>query len=134
MVRCCKISKVYLTILGHYALTLSWRRSLLYRNQSIDLHCKSMEWFSMEWFLYNRDLRHERIKGLIHDLPAELNVKCPTLQLPRTKLSLIFQLQPISNIASSHDRIITGHSNASIKPNNYIGSVSTIFKRIFINF
>ena len=38
-------------------LTFSWRRSLSYRNQSIDLLCKSME-----WFLYDRYLRHERVK------------------------------------------------------------------------
>ena len=39
-------------------LALSWRRSLSYRNQSIDLLCKSME-----WFLYDRDLRYEVVKG-----------------------------------------------------------------------
>ena len=39
-------------------LNLSWRRPLSYRNQSIDLLCKSVD-----WFLYNKDLRHhERIK------------------------------------------------------------------------
>ena len=38
-------------------LSLSWRRPLLYRNQSIDLLCKSMD-----WFLYNNGLRHERVK------------------------------------------------------------------------
>ena len=38
-------------------VTLSWRRSLSYRNQSTDLLCKSMD-----WFLYDRDLRHERTK------------------------------------------------------------------------
>ena len=37
-------------------LILSWRRSLSYRNQSIDLLCKSMG-----WFLYDRDLHHERV-------------------------------------------------------------------------
>ena len=37
-------------------LTLSWRRPLSYRNQSIDLPSKSME-----WFLYDNDLRHERV-------------------------------------------------------------------------
>ena len=31
-------------------LTLSWRRSISYRNQSIDLLCKSID-----WFLYDRD-------------------------------------------------------------------------------
>ena len=38
-------------------LTLSWRRSLSYRNQSIDLLCKSMD-----WFLYDNDLRHKIVK------------------------------------------------------------------------
>ena len=37
-------------------LTLSWRRSLPYGNQSIDLHSKSMD-----WFLYDQDLCHERV-------------------------------------------------------------------------
>ena len=38
-------------------LTLSWRRPLSYRDQSIDLLCKSME-----WFLYDNGLRQERVK------------------------------------------------------------------------
>ena len=40
-----------------YSLTLSWRRPLSYRNQSIDLLHKSMY-----WFLYDNDLRHDRVK------------------------------------------------------------------------
>ena len=47
-----KLSKI-----NHWALTLSWRRPLSYRNQSIDLLCKSMD-----WFLYDKILRHERVK------------------------------------------------------------------------
>ena len=39
-------------------LTLSWWRPLSYKNQSIDLFCKSMD-----WFLYDNGLRHERVKG-----------------------------------------------------------------------
>ena len=38
--------------------TLSWRRTLSYRNQSTDFHNKSMD-----WFLYDGDLHHERVKG-----------------------------------------------------------------------
>ena len=38
-------------------LTLSWRRSLLYRNQSIDLQSKSLD-----WSLYDRNFRHARVK------------------------------------------------------------------------
>ena len=38
-------------------LTLSWRRSLPYGNQSINKQGKSVD-----WFLYASDLRHERVK------------------------------------------------------------------------
>ena len=40
-----------------FFLTLSWRRPLSYRNQSIDLGSEPMD-----WFLYDNDLRHERLK------------------------------------------------------------------------
>ena len=39
-------------------LTPSWRRSLSYRNQFIDLHISK----SMDWFLHDKDFRHERVK------------------------------------------------------------------------
>ena len=39
-------------------LTLSWWRLLSYKNQSIDLLRKSMD-----WFLYDNDLRHEKVKN-----------------------------------------------------------------------
>ena len=41
------------------ALTFSWRRSLSYRNQSIDLYCKSMD-----WLLYDKDLCHKGLKNM----------------------------------------------------------------------
>ena len=45
-------------------LTLSWRRPLSYRNQTIDLLCKIMG-----WFLYDEDLRHGRVKlGIVFSL------------------------------------------------------------------
>ena len=40
----------------YFNLTLSWRRPLSNRNQSIDLQSKSMD-----WFLYVNGLRHERV-------------------------------------------------------------------------
>ena len=43
--------------IGWISLTLSWRRCLSYRNQSIDLHDESMN-----WFLSDNDFRHERVK------------------------------------------------------------------------
>ena len=41
---------------NNISLTLSWRRPILYRNQSIDLLRKSVD-----WFLYDIGLRHERV-------------------------------------------------------------------------
>ena len=49
------------------ALTFSWRRCLSYRNQFIDLLCKSMF-----WFLYDRHLRHERVRESIYVARASL--------------------------------------------------------------
>ena len=48
-------------------LTLLLRRSLPCRNQSNDLHSKLMD-----WFLYDRDLRHEKIKGCVRYIFASL--------------------------------------------------------------
>ena len=46
-------------LFGEYSesLPLSWRRPLSYRNQSIDLPSKPMD-----WFLYYNSLRHESVK------------------------------------------------------------------------
>ena len=46
-------------------LTLSRRRYLSYRNQSIDLQSKSIG-----WFLYDRDLRHEKLTNKFRCLIA----------------------------------------------------------------
>ena len=50
-------------------LTLSSRRSLLYRSQSIDLLCKSID-----WFLYDKDLRHEWVQEVV----VVLSIFCGT--------------------------------------------------------
>ena len=61
-------------------LTLSWRRPLSYRSQSIDLLRKSMD-----WFLYDSGLRH-----------GGVNCKnCPSM------LVLVCIKQHLSNISSS---------------------------------
>ena len=43
--------------------------SLSYKNQSIDFQCKSMD-----WFLYDRDLRHERVNGTLKLLYSEVDL------------------------------------------------------------
>ena len=48
----------------YFLLTLSWRRPLSYRNQSIDLRSNGLYMItaSVKWFLYDNGLRHERVK------------------------------------------------------------------------
>ena len=53
-----------------FELTLSWRRPISYRNQSIDLRSKSMD-----WFLYDIGLRHERVN---------ISFQYPLLMLQKT--------------------------------------------------
>ena len=52
-------------------------RSLSYGNQSIDLLCKSKD-----WFLYHRDLRHKRVKILerLMNLPNRIGFTIETLK------------------------------------------------------
>ena len=47
------------TIMRFHRLTLSWLRSLSYRNQSTDFQSTSMD-----WLLYDRGLSHERVQAL----------------------------------------------------------------------
>ena len=63
-VQCNRINKQAYTFLQKSSaawscivLTLSRRRSLSYRNQSIEL-----QWNSMDWFLYAKDHRHKKVK------------------------------------------------------------------------
>ena len=60
-----QLSKIGLVLNRLKCLTLSWRRPLSYRNQFIDLQRKSVD-----WFLYDNGLRHERVnlslKGRIY--------------------------------------------------------------------
>ena len=45
------------------ALTLSWWRAISYRNQTIDLRSKSMD-----WFLYDIGPHHERVKQMVRSI------------------------------------------------------------------
>ena len=58
-----KIANANTIIKGFSNLTLSWRRSLSYRNQSIYLLHKSVH-----WFLYGNSLRHEWVKSKLEKM------------------------------------------------------------------
>ena len=51
-----KACSFYRRLIFYCTLTLSLQRPLSYRNQSIDWLCKSMN-----WFLYDKGLRYERV-------------------------------------------------------------------------
>ena len=51
--------KIDTNLVCNIMLTLSWQWLLSYRNQSIDLQSKSMD-----WFLYDNGLHHERVNYL----------------------------------------------------------------------
>ena len=57
-------------------ITFSWQRSPSYRNQSIDLQIKSID-----WFLYDRNLRHETGKWSFRGIFKNLSNICDTVIL-----------------------------------------------------
>ena len=81
------------------ALTFSWRRSLSYRNQSIDLHSKSID-----WFLYDGDLCHERVKRFAMMKFQEMKRQMTEITSGKTKPS---EINPASrnNITFLHTKL-----------------------------
>ena len=78
-------------------LTISGRRPLSYRNHSIDLLCKSVDWFP-----YDNGPCHERVKlsfrsivGLLMASNEDLNMKAKKARTFLYFLFLIFYLQYI---------------------------------------
>ena len=67
-------------------LTLAWRRSLWYRNESIDLLCKSMD-----WLLYDREVRHERVKHSFSHSPESYTFRTEWLGMRPTFELLVFR-------------------------------------------
>ena len=87
-------------------LTFSWRSYLSYRNQSIDLLCKSTD-----WFLYDRDLRHERVKYL-HALEQAKDVIKP-LQINM----MVLLTKIVSNIGL---KTLTSHKKINLSCLNFL--------------
>ena len=81
-----------------FSLTLSWRRPISYRNQSIDLRSKSMD-----WFLYDIGLRHERVNSVILIMSKKrcqskrLTWHTLTLRLYLDYIMIIFTIQSFWN-------------------------------------
>ena len=85
------------------ALTYSWWRPLSYRNPSVDLRSKLMD-----WFLYDNGRRHERIKqnqlnSTVSCIQLKMNWKC--------LLTLYLNLYNESKLTSG--RMLFFHSSAT---------------------
>ena len=65
--------------------TFPWRRSLPYSNQSIGFQSKSMD-----WFLYDRYLRHERVKNVDATISVNFLIIPFILPLLDTRIITIF--------------------------------------------
>ena len=103
---------------SNFSLTLSWQRPL-YRNQSIDLLCKSVD-----WFLHDNGLRHERFK---HSESSQSHSSVPRMfkdwmfkNWPRQILSDVFILYLLVIFKSSHGRVL-----------REIGYLKTVLIKVF---
>ena len=83
------LSKICLTSIF---LTLSWRRFLSYRNQFTHLQTKSIE-----WFLYDNNLRHERVKGILKS----------TLFLKRNFILIVYRLDSLTLLMPGGNKKVT---------------------------
>ena len=89
-------------------LTPLWRGPLSYRNQSIDLRSKAMD-----WFLYDNGLRHERIKCISRRIVLSVVNQFVGLALKRLKFKM-----KIANISIQTNLNIIMNSSIKINPNN----------------
>ena len=98
-------------------LTLSWRRFLSSRNQSIDLLCESFD-----WFLYGRDLRHERVNVFFkkgdYILMQFLCLICACLKIGNMNYNDYKPHLKIQLLLWKYFRI--GHTNANYAPTRLI--------------
>ena len=86
-----------------FSLTLLWRRSLSYRNNSIDLQCKSI----MEWFLYDKHIRQEELTFLLNYLVQRTS----SCKLP---WHLWHCVQSLLNFSSKACRVLISFWNNSL--------------------
>ena len=109
-------------------LTLSWWRSISYRNQSIDLKSKSMD-----WFLYDIGLLHEMIK-FIHN--KECLGLCETwwVRNPKKKRKTFRQQHVIGFVQRRLDYfLVSNNLKESINKMDILTTLSTNHSPIFFS-
>ena len=80
-------------------LILSWRRPLSYRNQSFDLRSKSMD-----WFLYDKGLRHERANWLCKHM-KKVRSSQPCISINFCKVQVLpceYRSLPLGQLSSNN--------------------------------
>ena len=94
-------------------LPLSLERSLSYRNQSKNSHCKLEV-----WFLFGRDLHHERVTGFLKESSDDYNVNIAITQ-SKGKVKQIIQCTCVT----VHVMILTFLNIYQIIPFNHTSTV-----------
>ena len=93
---------IKLTSMTSFSLTLSWRRFLSYRNHSIDLQCKSMN-----WFLHDKHICQEELIFLLNYLVQRTS----SCKLP---WHLWHCVQSLLNFSSKACRVLISFWNNSL--------------------
>ena len=89
-------------------LTFSGRRSLSYRNQSIDLYSKSMD-----WFLHDRDLLPERGKNfckIFSQVICFFLFDCKTYQIAVSLFLTLLKIRSRYNEPTIKLRVLDSHT------------------------
>ena len=102
-------------------VTLSWRGPLSFRNQSIDLQSKSMD-----WFLYDNGLLHERVK--CQPLKMLKHVQAISRQQPTNCLSTFDHFVGLALIGLIH---INGKKDKKVLCGFYLGPCQTSMMELF---
>ena len=101
-----QIKKIALQISYRMYLTLSWGRPLSYRNQFIDLLHKSMD-----WFLYDSGLRHERVNSCIYySSIGSLSKDSPSNKIILARLGSLFYNNSWLNVFYSAKKLKASNS------------------------
>ena len=126
-------------------LTLSWRRSISYRNQTIDLPCKSVDWFLLE----GTSVMKESIQSIMIKLNVVLNAEPLPILIVKAAYKQNGQssngqkLRPFSNpfpakILTSHQRCFNVvdqcWNNVVDQRWNNVCDVETTLIQLYLNF
>ena len=102
-------------------LTLLWRKCLWYRNQSVDLHCKSMDWFERVEASNYYSLKKKKLHGTCYTV----NLNRPPDWISNVFTFKIWKIFVIVLKLTSHDILLY------LWPEDLLKSFSLLIVSIF---